>query len=92
VCGRLRYAAAYVSHLGDYRCELVTRAAPLVAAEIELQAGRHRIPLTPAGASVSSCRSRLYSIYKRPSGAGRRALGISPERVAESVHFTAASS
>src|SRR5207248_1373224 len=83
------YAAAYVGHLGDYRCPACGHARPpltLAAREIEL-AGLESASFTlvaPEGSRrVELSVPGLYNVYNAlAAGALARALGASPDDVA----------
>jgi UDP-N-acetylmuramyl tripeptide synthase len=99
VCGApYDYAAAYVGHLGDYRCPNchASRLPHDVAArEIELH-GLHGTAFmleTRAGsARVELSLPGLYNVYNASAAAAiAGALGVSPEGIAEGLRrFTAA--
>jgi lipid II isoglutaminyl synthase (glutamine-hydrolysing) len=99
VCGTpYEYAAAYVGHLGDYRCPLGhQRRSPLevVARSIELQ-GLERASfdlVTPEGTRrVELALPGLYNVYNAVGAAAlARALGASLDEIADGLgRFTAA--
>ena len=93
VCGTpYEYAAAYVGHLGDYRCPACGHARPpldVVARDVEL-AGLERASftlVTPEG----TCRVRLrlpglYNIYNALAAAAlARALGVPLDDIARGL-------
>jgi UDP-N-acetylmuramyl tripeptide synthase len=98
-CGTpYEYAAAYVGHLGDYRCPACGHARPdpdVVAREIELTGldgasfdlvlpeGTRRVSLTLPG---------LYNVYNALAAASlARALGCAPDEIADGLsRFSAA--
>jgi UDP-N-acetylmuramyl tripeptide synthase len=99
VCGApYDYAAAYVGHLGDYRCpNCHASRLPLdvAAREIELNGlGGTAFTLeTPAGsARVELSLPGLYNVYNATAAAAvAGTLGVSPEGIAEGLRrFTAA--
>jgi UDP-N-acetylmuramyl tripeptide synthase len=99
VCGApYEYAAAYVGHLGDYRCPNghAERLPLTVAArEIELHGldGTVFTLDTPAGAvRVELPLPGLYNVYNATAaGAVAGVLGVSPEGIADGLtRFTAA--
>jgi UDP-N-acetylmuramyl tripeptide synthase len=99
VCGApYEYAAAYVGHLGDYRCpNCHASRLPLdvAAREIELHGidGTAFTLDTPAGsARVELALPGLYNVYNATAAAAiAGSLGVSPEGIAEGLRrFTAA--
>jgi UDP-N-acetylmuramyl tripeptide synthase len=99
VCGApYEYAAAYVGHLGDYRCPNCHSARlPLdvAAREIELHGldGTAFTLRTPSGpVRVELALPGLYNVYNATAAAAiAGAVGASPEAIAEGLHrFTAA--
>jgi UDP-N-acetylmuramyl tripeptide synthase len=99
VCGApYDYAAAYVGHLGDYRCpnSHASRLPLDVAArEIELHGldGTAFTLETPAGsARVDLSLPGLYNVYNATAAAAvAGTIGVSPEGIAEGLRrFTAA--
>jgi lipid II isoglutaminyl synthase (glutamine-hydrolysing) len=92
------YAAAYVGHLGDYRCPNGHASRPaldVAAREIELHGlqGTAFTLETPAGAArVELSLPGLYNVYNATAAAAiAGALGVSPEGIAEGLRrFTAA--
>jgi UDP-N-acetylmuramyl tripeptide synthase len=98
-CGTpYEYAAAYIGHLGDYRCPACGHARPpleVAAREIELN-GLESVSFsleTPEGASRVELRvPGLYNVYNALAAASlARALGASPEAVVAGLQgFSAA--
>ena len=98
-CGTpYEYAAAYIGHLGDYRCPACGHARPpleVAAREIELN-GLESVAFsleTPEGASRVELRvPGLYNVYNALAAASlARALGASPEAVVAGLQgFSAA--
>ena len=98
-CGTpYEYAAAYIGHLGDYRCPACGHARPpleVAAREIELN-GLESVSFsleTPQGASRVELRvPGLYNVYNALAAASlARALGASPEAVVAGLQgFSAA--
>jgi UDP-N-acetylmuramyl tripeptide synthase len=82
------YAAAYVGHLGDYRCPACGHARPpldVAAREIELQglrSTRFRLDLPGGGVDVELALPGLYNVYNAVAAAAlATALGASPEDI-----------
>ncbi|HEX5448473.1 MAG TPA: MurT ligase domain-containing protein [Gaiellaceae bacterium] len=92
------YAAAYVGHLGDYRCPKCGHARPpldIRATDIELRGleGSAFTLRTPAGdARVTLTLPGLYNVYNAlAAGALATALDVAPSSVAAALHnFSAA--
>ena len=92
------YAAAYVGHLGDYRCPNCGHARPQLdvrATDIELRGleGSAFTLRTPAGdARVTLTLPGLYNVYNALAAAAlSTALDIAPTTVASALHgFSAA--
>jgi UDP-N-acetylmuramyl tripeptide synthase len=90
VCGTpYRYAAAYVGHLGDYRCPNCGHARPAldVAARSIALHGLERVSfelVTPAGSRrVEVALPGLYNVYNALAAAGLAfSLGSSPDDIA----------
>jgi UDP-N-acetylmuramyl tripeptide synthase len=93
VCGTpYEYAAAYVGHLGDYRCPACGHARPpldVVARDIELSGLVHAsfALVTPEGTRRIRLRlPGLYNVYNAVAAAAlARALGISLDDVARGL-------
>ena len=92
-CGRpYEFAAAYVGHLGDYRCPACGHERPELrvrATEIELD-GLHAASFrleTPAGATrVTVPLPGLYNVYNALGAAALTyALGASPEQIRDGL-------
>jgi UDP-N-acetylmuramyl tripeptide synthase len=99
LCGApFEYAAAYVGHLGDYRCpngHSSRQPLDVSAREIELHGleGSSFSLNTPAGREhIELSLPGLYNVYNAVAAAAiAGALGISPEVIAEGLRrFTAA--
>src|SRR5581483_3800809 len=94
VCGApYDYAAAYVGHLGDFRCPNGHQERPplaVAAREIELH-GLERasfLLVTPEGSSrVDLALPGLYNVYNAVGAAAlARALGASLEEIVAGLH------
>jgi len=93
VCGEpFVYAAAYVGHLGDYRCpngHAERLPLEVAAREIELRGldGSAFTLVTPAGSErIELALPGLYNVYNATAAAAiAGALGISPEGIAEGL-------
>jgi len=93
VCGApYDYAAAYVGHLGDYRCpngHAERLPLEVAAREIELRGldGSAFTLVTPAGSErIELALPGLYNVYNATAAAAiAGALGISPEGIAEGL-------
>ena len=99
VCGTpYEYAAAYVGHLGDYRCPLGHQRRPpldMAARAIELRGLEHAAfdLVTPEGTSrVELTLPGLYNVYNAVGAAAlARALGASLDEIVAGLgRFTAA--
>jgi len=92
------YAAAYVGHLGDYRCPSCGHARPpldVVAREIELHGLERSLfeLVTPEGTRrVELALPGLYNVYNAVGAAAlARTLGSSPEEIVDGLaRFSAA--
>ena len=93
VCGTpYEYAAAYVGHLGDYRCPACGHARPpldVVAREIELAGLEHAsfTLVTPEGTRrMRLALPGLYNVYNALAAAAlARALGVSLDDIARGL-------
>jgi len=92
------YAAAYVGHLGDYRCPACEHERPpldVAAREIELDGltgSRFRLDTPQGSAAVELSLPGLYNVYNAVAAASLAlALEISPTAIARGLsHFSAA--
>jgi lipid II isoglutaminyl synthase (glutamine-hydrolysing) len=98
-CGRpYEYAAAYVGHLGDYRCPLGHHARPpldVAAREIELhglQRVAFRLDLPGESRRVELALPGLYNVYNAIGAAAlAHALGATADEIADGLgRFSAA--
>ena len=92
------YAAAYVGHLGDYRCPACDHERPpldVAAREIELvglTGSRFRLDTPQGSTAVELSLPGLYNVYNAVAAASLAlALEISPKAIARGLsHFSAA--
>jgi UDP-N-acetylmuramyl tripeptide synthase len=99
VCGSpYEYDAAYVGHLGDYRCSACGHARPpldVVARDIELQglrSSRFRLVTPETELEVELSLPGLYNVYNAVAAAAlATALSAAPSEIAAGIHeFSAA--